>query len=197
MSEATKTLSFLTGILALSMVARADMTNTHPAGIECRQVAFVADAKVEAQFAAGNPGGRPSVLVVGPWNEPFVPEAGGDSRRISEIQRPQILTDGQSSLNLCLSALISLGLCSGAHCLKKLHPGFTFESYHNGGPFQIGHSLAVDPDSICPAPVCAFIQPVRAAEVRAAQYRLGTILSHWRKSQFTASALARRGPPGI
>ena len=125
----------------------------------------------------------------------FSPEVGLGIGQPPLTQDAQILTDGQSSLSLCLSALIGLGLCSSAHCLKKLSFGFIPEWYHNGGPFQIGHSLAVSPESLCPAPACCFVQPVWAVEDSLPQYRLGTVTSLWRKSQFTPAVVAPRGPP--
>ena len=125
----------------------------------------------------------------------FSPEVGLGIGQPPLTQDAQILTDGQSSLSLCLSALIGLGLCSSAHCLKKLSFGFIPEWYHNGGPFQIGHSLAVSPESLCPAPACCFVQPVWAVEDSLPQYRLRTVASLWRKSQFTLCVLASRGPP--
>jgi hypothetical protein len=96
---------------------------------------------------------------------------------------------------LCLSAIIGLGLCTSAHCVKRLSFGFIPEWYHNGGPFQIGHSFAVNPDSVNPVPAYCFVQPVPGAEDFIPQYHLGTIVSLWRKSQFTADVLAGRGPP--
>ena len=195
MSEARQTSSFLTGILVFSMAAHADMSSIYPTDIKSQQATRVC-SEVEARPTdSGSLVDCPSVPAFGPWDERLVPGAGEDVKQTSETQRPRILTDGQSSLNLYLSALISLGLCSSAHCLKKLHSRFISEWYHNGGPFQIGHSIAVDPDSICPAPVYCFIQPVHAAEDCVPQYRLGTIASLWRKSQFTVSVLAPRGPP--
>jgi len=113
----------------------------------------------------------------------------------SQTQRPIILTDEQSSVGLCLSALIGLGVCSSAHCLKKLHFGFIPEWYHNGGPFQIGHSLAVNPDTSCPAPVYCFVQPDRKAENYMPLSRLRDIVSLWRQSQYTPDVIASRGPP--
>ena len=125
----------------------------------------------------------------------FSPEVGLGIGQPPLTQDAQILTDGQSSLSLCLSALIGLGLCSSAHCLKKLSFGFIPEWYHNGGPFQIGHSLAVSPESLCPTPACCFVQPVWAVEDSLPQYRLGIVTSLWRKSQFTPAVVAPRGPP--
>jgi len=127
----------------------------------------------------------------------FLPEASVDFDQTSEIQHPLSLTSGPGSLNLCLSALIGLGLCSSAHWVKRLSFGFIPEWYHNGGPFQIGHSFAVSPESLCPAPVCCFIQPVLTVEGSLSQYRRGTVTSLWRKSQFTPAVIAPRGPPPV
>jgi hypothetical protein len=102
---------------------------------------------------------------------------------------------GQSSLSLCLSALMGLGLYSSAHSLKRLSLGLIPQSYHNAGPVQIGHSIAVHPDSVCPIPVCCFVQPVPGAEDIIPHYHFGTVTSIWRKSQFTPDAIASRGPP--
>jgi hypothetical protein len=113
-----------------------------------------------------------------------------------DIQQLQSFTNGPGSLNLCLSALIGLGLCSSAHFVRKLSFSFAPEWYHNGGPFQIGHSYAISPESLCPIAVCCFVQPTRKmAEDSFTLYRLGTIVSLWRKSQFTPDVIASRGPP--
>jgi hypothetical protein len=124
----------------------------------------------------------------------FSANIGIEQERASSTQ-PQIISDRQSSLSLCISAIIGLGLCSSAHCVRKLSFGFIPEWYHNGGPFQIGHSFAVCPDSVCPAPVCCLVQPAVTAEDFLPQYHLGTVVSLWRKSQFTPDVIASRGPP--
>jgi hypothetical protein len=86
-------------------------------------------------------------------------------------------------------------LCSSAHWVKRLSFGFVPEWYHNGGPFQIGHSYAVTPESLCPVQVCCFIQPFCTEDNHLPQYFLKTVTSLWRKSQFTPCVLASRGPP--
>ncbi len=144
-----------------------------------------------------SPSNFPSVGHLDLWSVEFLPEANADVSQTSEIQHPQILTNGPGSLNLCLSALIGLGLCSSAHWVKRLSFGFVPEWYHNGGPFQIGHSYAVTPESLCPVPVCCFVQPVCTVEDSIPQYRLGTVVSLWRKSQFTPTVLVPRGPPNM
>jgi len=131
------------------------------------------------------------------WSVEFLLEANADVSQTTEIQHLQILTNGPDSLNLCLSALIGLGLCSSAHWVKRLSFGFVPEWYHNGGPFQIGHSFAVTPESLCPTPVCCFVQPVCTVEDSLPQYRLRTVVSLWRKSQFTPVVIASRGPPPV
>ena len=131
------------------------------------------------------------------WSVKFYPEASSDLINTSEIQPPKILTKKHDSLNLCLSALISLGLCSSVHWMKKHSFGFIPEWYHSGGPHQIGHSFAVTPDFLRTAPVACFIQPVYTVEDSIPQYRLRTVVSLWRKSQFTPTILASRGPPDM
>ena len=144
-----------------------------------------------------SPYNPPSVTELDLWSVEFFPEANADVSQTAEIQHLQILTNGPDSLNLCLSALIGLGLCSSAHWVKKLSFGFVPEWYHDGGPFQIGHSFAVTPESLCPVPACCFVQPVCTVEDSLPQYRLRTIVSLWRKSQFTPTILDPRGPPNM
>ena len=129
------------------------------------------------------------------WSVEFLPEANADISQTSEIQHPLSLTNGPGSLNLCLSALIGLGLCSSAHWVKRLSFSFVPEWYHNGGPFQIGHSFAVSPESLCSIPVYCFVQPVCMVEDSLPQYHSGTVVSLWRKSQFTPVVIGPRGPP--
>ena len=131
------------------------------------------------------------------WSVEFLPQANTDVEQAPELQQPQILTDGTNSFNLCLSALIGLGLCSSVNFVKRFSFNFVPEWYHDGGPFQIGHSLAVTPETLYPAPACCFVQPASTAESHIPQYRLRTIMSLWRMSQFTPDVIASRGPPGM
>ncbi|MBW7992326.1 MAG: hypothetical protein FVQ84_20250 [Planctomycetes bacterium] len=142
-----------------------------------------------------NPYNFPHVADLDSWSAGFLPQANTDVAQTSEVQQLQSFTNGPGSLNLCLSALIGLGLCSSAHFVKKMSFSFVPEWYHNGGPFQIGHSHAITPESLCSASVHCFIQPVCTVEGSFTQYRLGTIVSLWRKSQFTPAVIASRGPP--
>jgi len=125
----------------------------------------------------------------------FLPQANTDIEQTSEIQHLQSLTSGPSSISLCLSALIGLGLCSSTHFVKKLSFSFVPEWFHDGGPFQIGHSHAITPESLCTTPVCCFVQPVYTVEDSFTKFRLRTVVSLWRKSQFTPAVIASRGPP--
>ena len=129
------------------------------------------------------------------WSVQFLPETDADIVETSQTQHPQVLTDGSDSLSLCLCALMGLGLCSSSHYVKKLSFGFAPEWYHSGGPFQIGHSHAVMPNNLSLTPVCCFIQPVFVAESLIPIYRLRTIESLWRESQFAPAVLDPRGPP--
>ena len=106
----------------------------------------------------------------------------------------RIRSDGQSSLNLCLYALIGLGLCRSAPWARRLSLAAMPEWFHDGGPFQIGHSFVVSPDCRCAAPAC-FIQPDHTKQDHIPRYRRGMVVSLWRTSQFTPTTLASRAPP--
>ncbi len=139
----------------------------------------------------------PGVADLGVWPVQVLPEKNSDAEQANQSQHPQALTDGTSSLSLCLSALMGLGLCGSIHWVKKLSFGFIPEWYHDGGPFQIGHSHAVSPNILCLVPVYCFVQPVCTAEDSLPQYRIRTIVSLWRKSQFTPAVLRSRSPPDM
>ncbi len=173
----------------------ADMTPASQSDAKHVQSPNVCSLKELQYTDFSNPSNYPSVAKIDLWSVEFLPEAKDDDSQTSEIQNPLSLTNGPGSLNLCLSALIGLGLCSSAHFVKRLSFGFIPEWYHDGGPFQIGHSFAVSPESLCPVPVCCFVQPTCTVEDFIPQYRLGTVTSLWRKSQFTPTVLASRGPP--
>ncbi len=197
MSQVRNMLFAVAAVFVFSLAARADMTTVNPTQIECRQpVRACSEVKDRPTDFAGFLE-YPGIPALGQWAERFALDVGENVEQTSRTQRPHILGDGQSSLSLYLSALISLGLCSYAHGLRKLQSSFISECYYSGGPFQIGHSIAVSGDSICPAPACAFIQPARMAEDHVSQYRLGAIVSLWRKSRFIVTVLAPRGPPRI
>ena len=143
-----------------------------------------------------------------PYDDPFVfdlnlgtiqlqPEARADIGQPSQMPHTINLTGGPGSVSLCLYALMGLGLCSAPHWMKRLSLSHIPEWYHDGGPFQIGHSFAVPPESLCPVPVYCFVQPDDRAERFIPQYRLRTVVSLWRKSQFTPDVIASRGPPNM
>lgn len=114
-----------------------------------------------------------------------------------QTQRTIELTGGPSSVSLCLYALMSLSLCSAPHWIRKLHFGHLPEWYHDGGPFQIGHSFAATPESLCTLQVYYFNPSSHLAEDFLPQYRQRDVISLWRESQFTPDAIASRGPPNM
>jgi hypothetical protein len=129
----------------------------------------------------------------------YFPETQADVA-VGKVDSPQpalVLSDRQDSLSLCLYAMFTLGLCRSAPWVKKLSFGVVPGWYHDGGPFQIGHSHAADPDCLISAPVYCFLQPDSVADDPTPQYRQGTVVSLWRTSQFTPSVLASRGPPSM
>ena len=197
MVDRRKILSVLVGVLALTAAVNADMVPVSQLDAEPRQSPRVCGwtdlqhANLSSRF---NYTGLADLDL---WSVEFLPEAVANVAQTGHLQNLQSLTNGPSSLNLCLSALIGLGLCSSAHYVKRLSLGCVPEWFHDGGPFQVGHSLAVSPETLCPAPACCFVQPVWAVEDSLARYRLGTVTSLWRKSHFTQAVIASRGPPSM
>ena len=127
----------------------------------------------------------------------FLPtKVNADARPFGRVPDTLIdMTHGPGSVSLCLYALMGLGLFSTPHWLKRLHPGHLPEWYHDGGPFQIGHSFAISPEILYPVPVDCFVQPDHPAEDSLLRYRQRTVVSCWRTSQFTPETIAARGPP--
>jgi hypothetical protein len=195
MIDGRRIITAVIGGLVFTATVYADMTPVSQSDAK-RVQSSNACRLAELQYTnLSSPYNPPSVTELDLWSVEFFPEAKADVSQTAEIQHLQILTNGQGSLNLCLSALIGLGLCSSAHWVKRISFGFVPEWYHNGGPFQIGHSYAVTPESLCPVPVCCFVQPVCTVEDSLPQYRLGTVTSLWRKSQFISDVIASRAPP--
>jgi len=142
-----------------------------------------------------SPFGCPSIMNLDLPSVKSLPGLKGDAEQAREMQPALILTDGAGSFSLCLYALLGLGLCGSGQWLKKLSLGCIPEWYHNGGPFQIGHSHAIGPESLCSAQVCCFVQPNCTAEDISPEYYKGTIAPLLRKSLFPPNVLDPRGPP--
>ncbi len=197
MTDRRKLLIALIAVLVVTAAVRADMSPVSRLDAGRRQLPHISGRTDLRYTNLSSPSNFPSVADLDSWSVEFLPEANPDIGQNSDMQNPQILTDGTGSFSLCLYSLIGLGLCRTAPWVKKLSFGFVPEWYHNGGPFQIGHSYAVTPESLCPVPVCCFVQPVFMVEDSLPQYRLGTVTSLWRKSQFTPTVLIPRGPPNM
>lgn len=195
MIDRRRFLTAVIGGLVVTAAAYADMTPVSQLDAGCRQLPRDC-ARTNLQYTnLSSPFNCTSVADLDSSSVQFLPEANANVRQTSEIQHPIDLTNGPSSFNLCLCALIGLGLCRTAPWVKKLSLGFVPEWYHEGGPFQIGHSHALMPGTLCPVPACCFIQPFCTEDNPLSQYRLKTIVSLWRKSQFTPAVIASRGPP--
>ncbi|MBN1506439.1 MAG: hypothetical protein JW955_06315 [Sedimentisphaerales bacterium] len=107
----------------------------------------------------------------------------------------QVMAYEPGSLNLCLYALIGLGLCRTAPWVKRLSFGFIPEWYHDGGPYQIGHSHAIGPEFPCCAMIRCFVQPEYTGLDLLPQYYLGKVASLLHQLLFVPGRLASRGPP--
>ena len=195
MFDGRKLLIAVIGGLLITAAVEADMVPVFHLDAGCRhEVSTCSQPKTPCTNPAC-PCDLPDFADIDMLGVRFLPQSGPDLTQTSQTKHALDLTNEPGSCSLCLYALIGLGLCNSVHWVKKVSLGFIPEWYHDGGPFQIGHSYAVTPESLYPAPAYCFIQPVWAAEDSLPQYHLGTIVSSWRKSQFTPDVIASRGPP--
>ncbi len=124
----------------------------------------------------------------------FLPLAGRDAASPTETQQSlHLLTDDHGSLDLCLYALLGLGLCRSAPWVRKLSVSHVLEWRHAGG-CQIDAGLMEEPDWRFTTPFC-LVQPRHKTDSALAPYRQKIVVSLWRQSQFTPALLAPRGPP--
>jgi hypothetical protein len=188
-------ISGIIGALLFAGIVRADMVPVFKLETE-RQQPLRACCRTEVQHTnLSSLYDSPILVDLDLGTVQFLPEAGADVGQTSQIPLTINLTDGPGSVSLCLYALMGLGLCSAPHCVRRLSLGHIPEWYDDAGPFQLGHSLAVSPESLCATLVCCSIQPDETAEPLIPQYHLRTVVSCWRKSQFTPDVIASRGPP--
>jgi hypothetical protein len=106
----------------------------------------------------------------------------------------QVLVDGSNSFDLCLYALVSLGVLRSGHWVRRPSLGFVPEWYQGVALSLIGHGGTVGADVLRPAVAC-FIQPDGRIDPSIPQQRRGTITCLWRCSSFTPAVLASRAPP--
>ncbi len=193
-----RTILVLFVILVCTASVYADMMPVPTQSAEYGQSSYVPHSRTDFHYAdSSSLFNYPSIANLDLWPVELLPEPTADTEQTSELQNMRSFTDGPGSFALCLYALIGLGLCQAAPWIKKLSFEFIPEWYHDGGPFQIGHSHAVTPETLYPMPACCFVQPDRMVESHIPQYSQRTIVSLWRKSQFTPSVIASRGPPNM
>jgi len=195
MIERRTVLAAVFGVLALTATIHADMMS--PSSLHGGyQHSPRACVTTDQQYTnLSSPFGCPSITNLDLPPVKSLPVLKGDAEQARQMQPVQVLSDGQTSFSLCLYALLGLGLCKSAPFVKKLSFGCIPEWYHDGGPFQIGHTHAIGPESLCSAPVACFVQPDCMAEDISPQYYKGIIASLLRSSLFTPTVLAPRGPP--
>ncbi len=185
----------IVGALIATTAGYADMVRLSAADVGRGVSSAVCGPSVLLSTNSSGLFGSPSLADMDLWSMKFLPQPNADAGRTPAADHARIAADGPDGLALCLSALIGLGLCSSVHCVKRLSLGCIPEWYHDGRPFQVGHSHAVMPNSLCPVPAYCFIQPVCTAENPIPQYRLGIVMSPWRKSQSIPNIVGSRGPP--
>ncbi len=175
----------------------ADMMPVFPVDAVPCPAAPVGDRTVSQSSNSPSPLISPASVDLHLRSVVFLPTTNAEVQPASEAQPPlQLRGPDRGSFDFCLYAFMGLGLCRSAPWMKQLSSLACLpDGYHCAGPYQIGHSLPVGPDSLSSATVVCFVQPICTMEDSLPQYCLGTIASLWRKSQFTPTVLASRGSP--
>jgi len=196
MTDVEKLIISVVVVLVVTVSVHADMMPMTSPDIGRGQLPYVLCGQTDFRYTdLSSPLNYPNIADIDLWPVELLPEPTVDTGQTPEMQNLRSFTDGPGSFALCLYALIGLGLCQAAPWVKKLSFEFIPEWYHDGGPFQIGHSHAVTPEILYPTLACCFVQPARMVESHIPQYSQRTIVSLWRKSQFTPDVIASRGPP--
>ncbi len=180
--------------LAFTAMARANMTTVSSLAVAPVSSPALGRTDLQQTDVLDLSVGWPGAAGLGSLPAACLPEAKTETGDALQAKPPQVLADHQSSLTLCLYVLMGVGLCKTVPSVKKFSLGCIPDWYHTGGPFQVGHSQAVQPD-LRPMPVLCFIQPQSTTDDPTPEYYRGVIVSLVRASLFTPNQLASRGPP--
>ena len=194
MNAGRMVISAVAAVLVVAATGYADMKPVCSPGAEVR-AACSCDRPDPLSTAHITSFGRPGMPYLSSRPAGYSAETQPDAGLAPGAQALHILRYEQDSLSFCLYALLGLGLFKSVPCAKRLSLGVVPGWYHDGGPFQIGHSSAISPDCLNPTPVYCFIQPESRGEALMPQYQRRGIVSLWRESQFTPAVLTSRAPP--
>jgi len=188
-----KIIAVFVGALAITATVHADMMSASELDADaCQSASNLSDFQ---QSTLPGLFGSPDLINSNSLHAEFLPEAAIDGLQSGEVLRPQNFRNSPSSLNLCLCALLGAGLFKSTHRLKRLSFGIIPDWYHDSGPYQIGHSRVISPDCLSSVPCCWFTQPHSRVSDCPPLYRLATIMSLWRPSQYSPVIIASCGPP--
>jgi len=188
------TCAVIVGLLALATTLQAEMMPVPPSEIGTWMLPGGSGSTEPPPTRSRNPFVFPGIMDGDlPPMKSLLP-IDSEIRRVSQAQRGRTLSDDRSSFDLCLCALISLGVCRSAPFVRKMSFGPIPNGYHNGGPFQIGHSHALGPD-LRFAPLCGVVQPDGMIPDRLPRSDRRTTAPWGRESQRTPALPAPRGPP--
>jgi hypothetical protein len=193
MAERKKIITAILMAWAVTHGARADMMPASRLHGVPRPSAQACEQTVSQSPNSPNPLIGPTIVDLDLQSAAFWPTTNAEVRPTDQTrQPPPLLESGQSSFDLCLYALMGLGLCKSAPWMKKVSLGGIPDWYYPGGLAPIGHAASLN--YLCPAAAC-LIQPDRKTDNGISRYRIRTIVSSWRKSQFTPDVIASRAPP--
>jgi len=187
--------AFVFGI-AISSAARAGMVIVSHSDIEPRQSETVCD---RVELASGDSSGTFSPLSfqnIDTWSVGFLTEASTNFHEVSQMPVVRTLSDGSSSFNLCLCALISLGVCR--YIQKKQSVCLIPKWLEQPAFFESGPGRALVFIFSKPLVIYSLIQSAFQAVCSFSVYlpkRIAAVISLARESKSKLEAVLSRGPP--
>ncbi len=191
-----KTIPILIVAASLCAAVRADMVSLSPGDTVCvlaQQSHLMTDSP--SADSPGPRGGFPAIADFGLVPIGPLPQRDVETGQAGETKPPQIVTDEQNSVSLCLYALLGLGLCRSAPWVKRLHFSCLPDWYHSNGPYQIGHGYAIAPDCRRSVLMPCFVPSGHKLEDISPRCFPGTIVSFLRRPEVVCWELGSRGPP--
>lgn len=184
------------GLLMPAAIGHADMVQADLLG---REIPLVSCDSDEAAERPADPTGLPSFHRFTDLDPDLhtIRRSGLriDTSDLAEPQPLQVLTEKDDSLTLCLSALMSLGLCNSIPWTRKWVVRPLPRWYWSGCPGVYRPCLAISVILLHPEPTAPWDPPADPPQDAQAHSLSETTVPLWQESQSTLPVLTARGPP--
>lgn len=165
----------------------ADMVGT--SCVDARMTGYGISTRAEAN---GQPAATSEPVRLGSLDMTLPSEIPTNSTDAEQPPAVRSLPPAPGSLTLFLSALGGMGAWQLGRSARRFHLGFIPDWYHTGGPVQVGHVSAINPDLTAPAVINLFHEPAGEQPLR---LLLRRALPLRFRTQCTPALATPRAPP--